>query len=184
MIAAPTATLTTGQNNVHVSITLTADCYKGIELGISFGPCTIPTDTFVIHEAQLEVGDKFTPIEYRPITLETLLCQRYYYRVYADNQVFGSAFSVTTNNEARAIIHFPVQMRIAPTALEQTGTASHYGHVFGSTTAPLLTVPVFSICSKYVAQIAWTSNGHTTGQGGNFFGYASSGAYLGWSAEL
>jgi len=77
-------------------------------------------------------------------------------------------------------------MRIAPTALEQTGTASHYGVFFNNTTTTCSAVPTFSAATTLSAQTVLTvSSGLTGGQAGNFYDNSpGSNAYLGWSTEL
>jgi len=78
----------------------------------------------------------------------------------------------------------PVTMRVAPTALEQTGTASNYSvasQAFGSTCSA---VPSFTSATPYVFITAFTASGLTSGFAGIGRADAATGAYLGWSAEL
>jgi hypothetical protein len=75
-------------------------------------------------------------------------------------------------------------MRIAPTALEQSGTASQYGVAFGAGGANQSAVPSFIASGASVNgadYLATVASGFTTGQG--CIGYLG-GGYLGWSAEL
>jgi hypothetical protein len=82
-----------------------------------------------------------------------------------------------------AITVFPVTMRSAPTALEQTGTATDYSvRVNGNTTCSA--VPTLNAQSDYnVSTLLTVASGLTAGQ----CAYAranSTTAYLAWSAEL
>jgi len=66
--------------------------------------------TFYITGVQLEKGSTATSFDFRSITQETALCQRYYYDTVNSS---GSGFS-TTGFVAAAV--FPVTMRTSPTA--------------------------------------------------------------------
>jgi hypothetical protein len=141
--------------------------------------------TLYITGVQLEVGSTATPFERRLYNQELANCQRYYHRITPAAAMFGSAF-VVTSTQARSVIPFPVTMRIAPTALEQTGTASNYGVFFNNTLTTCSAVPTFSASTTLSAQTTLTvASGLTGGQAGNFYDNSpSSNAYLAWSAEL
>jgi hypothetical protein len=146
--------------------------------------------TFDIWGVQVEAGSVATPFQTATGTLqgELAACQRYYFRITPGGNFnrFGmaQALSATTAN---AIVQFPVAMRIAPTALEQTGTAANYGvsnSSYGSILA-LTSVPAFDRANNYNASISITcSTGLTAGHATQFIDNNSSTAYLGWSAEL
>ncbi len=143
--------------------------------------------TFYITGVQFEKGSTATSFDYRPYTTELQLCQRYYYRIFpaATNKILGSAqgYSATAGG---AQIPFPTTMRIAPTALEQSGTASNYQMLnsAGSTVA-CSSVPTFNASTTdsmaFVNTI--TASGLAAGIGSSML-TNSSAAYLGWSAEL
>jgi hypothetical protein len=141
-------------------------------------------DYIDITGVQLEVGSVATPFERRPYGTELQLCQRYYWRITGSTNVpFGSGFnSATTQNEI--VTFFPVEMRTAPTALEQSGTASHYRVRHASTDTTCSAVPTFQNASNWLAWSASTvASGLTTGQG-SFLRSNNASAYLAWSAEL
>jgi hypothetical protein len=140
--------------------------------------------TLYITGVQLEVGSVATPFERRPYGTELALCQRYYWKITGSTNVpFGSGFnSATTQNEI--VTFFPVEMRTAPTALEQSGTASHYRVRHATTDTTCSAVPTFQNASNWLAWSASTvASGLTAGQG-SFLRSNNASAYLAWSAEL
>jgi hypothetical protein len=82
-------------------------------------------------------------------------------------------------------VQFPVVMRIAPTALEQTGTATDYQVRYtGGNSSNCSSVPAFSDTNPYTATFTFTvASGLTAGQA-SMNRTANSNAYLAWSAEL
>jgi hypothetical protein len=145
--------------------------------------------TFDIAQVQLEAGDTATPFEHRSFGQELALCQRYYYKIFpgATSAVFGPAYSFSTTG-AQAAIPYPVTMRTAPTALEQSGTANHYAVVAGSSVVTCSAVPTYGASTTNYSAIvnATVSSGLTDGYGGVLRTDATNGAnaYLSWSAEL
>jgi hypothetical protein len=143
--------------------------------------------TFYITGVQLEAGSVATPFERRPYGTELALCQRYYFKLLSptvnqDPFGLGQGLSATSG---QILTFFPVTMRIAPTALEQTGTAADY-RIWGSG-------GLFTLCSSVPTFNGSTTNSartvFTTASGNqdraSFFGNASNTtAYLAWSAEL
>ena len=76
----------------------------------------------------MEVGSVATPFEHRSFGEEERLCQRYYYRHKSDgsNQNMLGVGVVDSSTAAFMQIVPPVSMRVQPTAMETTGTASDY----------------------------------------------------------
>lgn len=146
---------------------------------------------FSITGVQLELGAFATPFEHRSFGAELSLAQRYYFRVgpgLANGTTWpttsGSANSATT---ALITLPFPVTMRIAPTALEQSGTAAHYAIRYGGTQADCSAVPTFSEASQYGATFTMTvASGLTTGHAAHARTGSSSGtnAFFGWNVDL
>lgn len=165
-----TAAINSATNNVIVLIWSNADMAQNATLDIA--------------RARLVDGDVLPPFAPRDTGSELELCQRYYYRLNGNGTGhFANAFSAITNSTGYATLHFPVEMRIAPTALEQSGTASHYAIFFSNSVVACSGVPGYNGSTKQTTQISWSaSSGHTAGQAGSIYGSAS--AYLGWSAEL
>jgi hypothetical protein len=143
--------------------------------------------TWYITGVQLEVGSVATPFERRPYGTELQLCQRYYWKTLPDNA--GAEFCVaygTATTNAAGIVFFPASMRIAPTALEQTGTAGDY-RVFrcgAATNTTCSSVPVFGKTTPNYGSVTFTvASGLTNGSAGSLATVNTS-AYLAWSAEL
>ena len=143
--------------------------------------------TFYITGVQLEVGSVATPFERRPYGTELSLCQRYYYRDTSPsaNNTMHSAMNAVCNSTTTAYCYgtFPVIMRAAPTALEQTGTAGNYNLFVNNASVTLNAVPTFGVASTRGASVlATAASGFVLNAAGILRG--ASGAYLGWSAEL
>ena len=143
--------------------------------------------TFYITGVQLEKGSTATSFDYRPYGTELQLCQRYYWKLKANNSVtnFCTGLNTSTTN-ARHMFDFPVSMRTAPTAVEQSGTASDYRLWHGSgTTTNLSAVPSFDNANELTANISLTVASGLTGGGFSIL-IANTGTngYFAWSAEL
>ena len=138
--------------------------------------------TFYITGVQLEKGRVATSFDVRPYGTELSLCQRYYQRVSGTGNVY-SGFNATTSR-ADASVAFPVTMRTAPTALEQSGTAGDYNVIYQGTTATCTSVPTFANASINSIYLRFnTGVVFTVGQG-CLLNIVNSNGYLGWSAEL
>jgi len=143
--------------------------------------------TFDITGVQLEVGSVATPFEHRSYGDELARCQRYYYRI---RQTPGhncavAAGSVYTTTQVQAIVHFPVSMREAPSALEQTGTAGDYDTLSNGSLNICDQVPVFQNATTTMGYITFNYSTSTVTAGSGAIGrLRGSTSYLAWSAEL
>ena len=146
--------------------------------------------TFDLCGVQLEVGTVATPFEHRSYGDELARCQRYYYRITGSETstsnvgLYGIGFS-QSSTAGRSSIHLPVTMRTFPEALEQSGTASHYRIVAGSSGSIVCSaVPTFTTSSTKTLDISWTVASGATANQGVYFMSNSASSYIGVSAEL
>jgi len=156
---------------------ITGSITGGTDTTIEFGPGTVS-------KVQLEFGTAPTPFEARPYGTELALCQRYYYQeTYAAGSYFGGGYNANTTI-SQQYIKFPTPMRIAPTALQQSGTATDYQVRHGAVNTTCSSVPAFNNATAYGCTIYMSvASGLTAGQG-SFGNTSNSNAYLGFSAEL
>ena len=178
-------TLAAGSNYFQPSANTWSSTNFG--LGLSGATNFLSTNgaTLNITGFQLEVGSVATPFERRDYGRELIMCQRYYYRTTPTSVGrIAMAASAVTNSTGRAVIPFPVTMRAAPSALEQSGTAGDYSIFFLTTATACTSVPTFSTGTIQASEIVWTATaGHTAGNAGTFYSTGTAG-YLAWSAEL
>jgi hypothetical protein len=143
--------------------------------------CATSGATFYITGVQLEAGSVATPFERRPYGTELSLCQRYYYKTTIGRQ--GTGFAKTTT-VAEVYVPFQVNMRVAPTALEQSGTASDYLLVYQNTAQACSAVPTFGTGAITNGAVNFTVSSGLTAGNGLSAGSNSASSYLAWSAEL
>jgi hypothetical protein len=142
--------------------------------------------TFYITGVQLEKGSTATSFDYRPYGTELALCQRYYFKIQAtgDNSIFGMGMGTSTT-VADCLINFPVPMRTAPSALEQSGTASQYRLRQGATEITCSAVPSFVFtATQTTSSVRGTVASGLTAASAIPLRSTGSDAYLAWSAEL
>ena len=141
--------------------------------------------TFEITGVQLEVGDTATSFEHLSFGEELLRCYRYYYRLKGDNnKTYMIGMSDNDNVNIYGFFHFPVPMRIAPTALEQSGSASDY-KVRRDTTQTCTAVPAFIDAMDFYCRVNFPRSSHGWGTGQMLWCQGgSSSSYLGFSAEI
>ena len=138
--------------------------------------------TFYITGVQLEKGSTATSFDYRPYGTELALCQRYYFRI-SGVGAFTNGYN-TSSTLGTGVVPFPVTMRTAPTALEQTGTASNY-RVITNVSTVCNAVPYFEDTTTFCARVVFpVASGLTGGQGNMLYSASGVNSYLAWSAEL
>jgi hypothetical protein len=168
----------------------TAGAWAGAEYRSATGATSVVGTngaTFYITGVQLEKGSTATSFDYRPYGTELQLCYRYYYRNKAANTAsyFGVGQAYTTV-KVLTYSQFPVSMRTAPSALEQSGTVTDY-RVLSSSGGGIncSAVPVFNSASTDTASTEFTvASGLTAGNASFSFSNAGANGFLAWSAEL
>ena len=146
---------------------------------------TAGASTFELTGVQLEVGDTATSFEHRLLSDELLRCYRYYYRLKGENnKTYMIGMSDNDNVNIYGFFHFPVEMRTAPTSIEQNGTAGHY-KVRRDTTKSCTAVPSFVDAFPFYCRVNFPSSGHGWGTGQMLWCQGgSSSSYIGFPAEL
>jgi len=149
--------------------------------------------TFEMTGLQLEVGPQATVFEHRSMGEELSLCQRYYFKLgkldyisqhMSANEVYGIGMSDNDDASIYAMINFPVRMRDAPTAIDQSGSAADY-RVRRDTTKACSSVPTFTEASEHYCRVNFTSSSHGWGTGQMLWCMsAGSSGYLGFASEL
>jgi hypothetical protein len=176
-------TLGGGTDEIVTADTWRADTATKIVAGSVYLPATSGA-TWQVTGVQLEKGSTATSFDYRPYGTELALCQRYYYKLQSSGAADIAVGYNASTTAQRNIINFPVQMRTAPSALEQSGTAANYAVIHGTSTTALNSVPTFSNSTTNTTRTTCTvSSGLTTGQG-SLLNFVNTNAYLAWSAEL
>lgn len=187
-IGSQTITLTGTSTRYSATYTVPSTAKTlSIQISNPSGDLYANTETWTITGVQLEYGSVPTEFSRAGGTLagELQAAQRYYYRVTADGVRALSSGLVYTTTNSLTQLPFPVTMRIRPTALEQSGTASNYSSMTSGTILNNCTaVPAFDQgTSASMAVIIGVASGLVVGNFTYLFGNSSA-AYLGWSAEL
>ena len=142
---------------------------------------------FFITGVQFEVGDSATDFEHRSFGEELLACQRYYYHIkYDDSQMtYLGAGGVYTTSLGMLILQLPVEMRVRPSSITQSGTASHYTVWGNASTTALSSVPAIRASgSKKVCAIDMTFSSLNSATGTYVYRIANAAGYIGVNAEL
>lgn len=152
----------------------------------------IEINTGTVSLVQFELGLTATAFDFRSIGTELALCQRYYFRFFpnAVGKILTISGTSTNSTQCQAVGVFPVPMRIAPTALEQSGTAGNYSVLeVGLTLTVCSAVPAFigdQTTTLTFGVLGTVSGGLITSRFALLVANATTGAnaFLGWSAEL
>jgi hypothetical protein len=145
------------------------------------------SDLTNLTRVKLSPGTEASGFVARPYGTELALCQRYYYRsTPGNNRLFGAGFGRETTR-AIGIIGFPTPMRIAPSALEQTGTATDYAQTnlgSGGGDSVCSSVPTFGSATTVASTVNFLfASGIVVGYAG-LINTNSLTSFLGFSAEL
>jgi len=145
--------------------------------------------TLFITGFQLEVGSQATPFEHRSFGEELALCQRYYFKCgLAANTFMGGAGWARDNNTFHVSCPYPVTMRAAPTAVETSGTPSHYEINYRALSVAVSSGPNFDTANRFGGFVSGDVSGTplTAGDSVRLVGSAGggTGSFLAWSVEL
>ena len=147
---------------------------------------------WAITGVQVEVGEytstSLPPFQHECYDDNLLRCYRYYYRLTPTTGFRYAGWGQVDNDDEviLGITWFKTHMRAPPSALEQSGTASHY-KVREATTTTCDAVPTFTNADTWYAATSFKKEGITSSNGyaqGEPLKVGIDGGYLGWSAEL
>jgi hypothetical protein len=148
-------------------------------------------NTFEFWGIQAEAGSVATAFQTATGTLqgELAACQRYYWRNTngASTGIFASGGVAFSTTQGIVPVVMPVPMRITPTSLDTTGTASNYRLYNGSINTALSAVPTIGAgdsTPNVVMLNVTVASGLTAGSNFQLSANSSSTAYLGFGAEL
>lgn len=140
--------------------------------------------TFEITGMQLELGEQATPFEHRSIGDELARCQRYYIRrtaVDGTYTMFGAGMNATTTS-SRIYVHFPVEMRAAPSlGTSANNTFSLYS---GAVNPALTATTTINNPSTFGTTLTTTTTGLTQGYSAILMANNNTSAFLEFIAEL
>ena len=146
------------------------------------------SNEWYITGVQLEVGTSASDFEFLPYTVNRDRCYRYYYKITFGGGLKYVGFGQVDNDNNRvvAIIPFKIDMRDAPSALEQSGTATDYAlREAGTYTCD--SVPTYGSSSIWNATVSFKRSGITSSDGfaqGELLKCGGTAGYLAWSTEL
>jgi hypothetical protein len=157
----------------------------GSDLNARTGSMGIQNATIDIWGVQLEAGAVATPFKRNApsIQAELAACQRYYWRINADNAYYIPGLAIAVNTTfGNAFITFPTTMRANPTSIDFTLAnlqISWPNVAFWEVTGLTLSTTL----STHGAMVVWNVASGTTG-GTAYTLRITTGGFIGFSAEL
>jgi hypothetical protein len=145
---------------------------------------TTASATWQMAQCQLEVGEAATAFEHENIGTALEKCQRYYYKISGDANLDLGVGVCNTTTLAAINCPFAFPMRAKPTALEQSGTVTHYDVLVDNSVVIGNTVPVFQRATTVSGTVGFQAASGLTAGEGTIMRTRDNAAYLAWSAEL
>ena len=155
---------------------------RAAALNVAIGAST--DDEFYITGVQFEIGEVATAFEHEDFGSTLAKCQRYYYKISGDANLDLGVGMCNTTTLAAINCPFAVPMRAKPTALEQSGTVTHYDVLVDNSVVIGNTVPVFQRATTVSGTVGFQAASGLTAGEGTIMRTRDNAAYLAWSAEL
>ena len=147
---------------------------------------TVAGNFIELTDLQLEIGSSATPFERRPYGAELALCQRYYYKTKGEPGIPTILGSCSVDERVTSVIStipFPTTMRVAPTTVETSGTASNYSIKITGFPRSCNVIPTLNLSSPTMALCNFTTDWPSFTPG--YAGYTTTtDGFLAFSAEL
>ena len=144
-------------------------------------------NNFYLTGVQLETGDVATPFEHLSYQEDLARCQRYYWSIIQDGSnaaYIGTSAGYGSGNYNLVAVQNPVEMRVAVSSVETSGTAGDYQLWGGNTVEDLTAVPSLRTTSSR-CQTSLDLTYNTSANDARMFRIkGSTGAKLGFSAEM
>jgi hypothetical protein len=189
-----TVTLTTSWARYSVTFAIASITGKTIGAGSYLGLRLIhpnSNSTIDYWGVQAEYGSKATPFQTASggsPQAELAMCQRYYYRNNSggSSTFFAGGIGAYATTNAICSVVLPVPMRVTPTVINTSGTASDYRFYNGLRNLTLSVVPTIGSDSSATAVqlIGTVTTGLIVGDVVSLIGNTSTSAYIGLGAEL
>ena len=163
---------------------------NGLKVGIEEISAGVSGAYYEIAQPQLELGSTATTFSRAGGSIggELAACQRYYYRNNSggSSTFFAGGIGAYATTNAICSVVLPVPMRVTPTVIDTSGTASNYRLYNGVRNLALSVVPTINSDSSptTVQLIATVTTGLTVGDVASLTGNSSTSAYIGLGAEL
>jgi hypothetical protein len=135
LLASETVSVPSGGSSTQLALTTTlgaTDAENGLGVYVYFPTGAITSKTFTTWGWQLEEGVTVTPIERRPLSLELLLCQRYYYKTYYLNSAPGSIAGGNLLSSVQATCNYFSFWHTLPATMFSNPTITAYNPVTGA----------------------------------------------------
>jgi hypothetical protein len=159
-IATGTFTVSSTLTNYSTQINIPSAAATGIEILFTVGAQT--SGTWVIGNAQLELGTAPTVFDTRDIGNEIRMCQRYYQLLGGNVNNFGIQGYSTTGNNISSYCAWPVVMRTTPTVTLPTMTNSNTAGVAANNPNVYGTLFLINVTSTGYATSLNTGGGYVT----------------------
>lgn len=120
-------------------------------------------------QAQLEFGSVATPFEYRPLSVELQMCQRYFYKESGNNTPyvwFALGFAASSSN-IQAFAKYPVRMRASPSISFSAANTFLMDGVNALTPSSVSANYVTEFGARFSAAVSGANAGQAYGFGSN-----------------